>query len=130
MRITVQPGDVMVASVNVKRHPGGIYTVQIATPHELRPGVSYGSTAKTGQALSQVVSLYPVNSFRWSEGTSITLTPESNEEEEAFHEGLFDVLDDYSRYAVTLIAIPASVLEESEEAGMWEPQGNVDYLTP
>jgi hypothetical protein len=60
--------------------------------------------------------------------TRITFTPESNDEEEAIAEGLFDVLDDWSRYSVTLIAIPASVLEEAEEAGSWEPQGPVDYL--
>jgi hypothetical protein len=60
--------------------------------------------------------------------TRILITPESNDEEEALHMGLFDVLDDYSRYSVTLIAIPASVLEETEEAGRWEPQGPIDYL--
>jgi len=131
MRIDVTPGDVQVASVEVRRHTGGIYSVQILTPHERRAGcIAHGSVTGKNDPRSQMVYLY---AFEPGLGvlnapTRILFTPESNDEEEAFLLGLFDVLDDWSRYTVALIAIPASVLEEAEEAGSWEPQGPVDYL--
>lgn len=135
MKISVKPGDVFVASVNVKRHSGGFYTIQIATPSEARPGTRYFPEWKNAPSalLHSYNATNRIQLFEeasWSSNfTEIVITPESNDEEEALLNGLFDVLDCYSRYSVTLIAIPASLLEESEEAGMWEPQGNVDYLT-
>jgi hypothetical protein len=126
MRIDVTPGDVQVASVEVRRHTGGIYTIQISTPRNRNTGIRFSAESRPANPRIIVVSL-----SSWEDHynpTVIRFTPESNDEEEALHMGLFDVLDDWSRYSVTLIAIPASVLEEAEEAGSWEPQGPVDYL--
>lgn len=127
MRIDVTPGDVHVASVEVRRHSGGIYTVQISTPQESRAGIGLGRVCENFKNVYQIL-LYPEAPVQWRPPTRVNLIAESNDEEEALFEGLFDVLDDWSRYSVTLIAIPASVLEEAEEAGSWEPQGPIDYL--
>jgi hypothetical protein len=136
VRIDVTPGDVQVASVQVRRHSGGIYTIQISTPHNKRVGLAFGSVTELeyvagyGQSLPTKrvqVFLFPEGPG-WSMPTKVILTHSSTDEEEALMHGLFDVLDDWSRYSVTLIAIPASVLEEAEEPGSWEPQGPVDYL--
>ena len=129
MKISVTPGDVKVASVQVRRHTGGVYTFQILTPNHSRPGVSLGGGLSSTTGRFSDVNLYPSNGSLVQEYTRVRFEPESNDEEEALLEGLFDVLDAWSRYSITLIAVPASVLEESEEAGSWEPTGNVDYLT-
>jgi hypothetical protein len=126
MKISVQPGDVQIASVEARRHTGGIYTIQISTPFENRPGLKFGSRSSSVLAHSQDVFLFAAGSA--SNATRVTFTPTDNDEEEALMEGLFDVLDGWSRYSVTLIAVPASVFEEAEEAGSWAPQGSVDYL--
>lgn len=128
MRIEVTPGDVQIASVEVCRHTGGIYTVLISTPQNRRVGIGQGRLSENGDKRSYQVLLYPEGPVEWRPPTCVNLTPTSNDEEEAFLEGLFDVLDDWSRYSVTLIAIPASVLDESEEAGTWVQQGPIDYL--
>ena len=127
MKISVTPGDVQVASVEVRQHTGGIYTVHISTPKERRIGLGFGRISERYKNVSQVL-LYPEN-YAFQPPAIVELTPESNDEEEALFEGLFDVLESFAaRYSVTLIAIPASVLEEGEEAGSWEPQGPIDYL--
>lgn len=133
MKISVTPGDVQVASVEVRRHSGGIYTVQIRTPYDKNVGIGFGTIAEPGRPVSYKTLLHSCRHDDWRNSeylppTTVSLTPDSNDEEEALFNGLFDVLDDWSRYSVTLIAIPASVLEEAEEAGSWEPQGPIDYL--
>jgi len=124
VKISVTPGDVQIASIEVRRHTGGIYTIQISTPHDKHPGIVFGG----GEFPGQGIMLHPVVFGSHLMATGVEFTPESNEEEEALYMGLFDVLDDWSRYSVTLIAIPASVLEEAQAVGSWEPQGPIDYL--
>jgi hypothetical protein len=124
MKILVSLGSIEVAGVIVRRHTGGIFTIQISTPHEKHPGIVFGGGAHPGQGLL----LYPFSPGSYQEPTGLSFEPDTNEEEEALSMGLFDVLDDWSRYSVTLIAVPAAVLEESEEIASWEPQGAIDYL--
>jgi hypothetical protein len=103
--------------------------VQIATPHERNAGIGFSSVINSVQHVKcQRVMLYPEGPCVWNPPTVIQFTPDSNDEEEAFWQGLFDVLDDWSRYSITLIAIPPALLEEAEDVAAWEPQGNVDYL--
>lgn len=128
MKISVTPGDVLIASVQVRRHTGGVYSFQILTPNDAQPGIAMGGGISSVSGRFADVNLYPATGSLAQEYTRVRFEPESNDEEEAILEGLFDVLDAWSRYSVTLIAIPASVLEESEDAGTWEPQGSVDYL--
>lgn len=127
MKIFVTPGDVFVASVEVRRHASGIFTIHIATPHNIHGGGLRFGSETTRAARSQWVDLFDATLAN-RHATRVTLTAETNQEEEALYEGLFEILDAWSRYACTLLAIPAAVLEEAEPASAWEPTPNVDYL--
>jgi hypothetical protein len=130
MTINVFNGDIHISSVQVRRHSQGIFTIQISTPLEKHCNIQYGSHLIQSENLivpapypsrqvAQFVDLYPARPGIYGlNATRVSFSAETNEEEEALNEGLFE-LDAWSRWSVLLVAVPNGFFDEYEDSGSW-----------
>ena len=140
MRIEVQPGDVYIESVSVRRHKGGIYSITISTPKDRHPDVrletltNWTQTAYSrelrcdGRKCTIELSRASTVWFERIAFTRVTISAETNDEEEALMSDLVE-LDHWSKWSVTLIALHPDIMEEHEPAGEWFPSGPIDYIS-
>ena len=130
MRIEVQPGDVYIESVSVRRHKGGIYSVTISTPKDRHPDIRLQTISSVFLGRVHIIELAS-ESTAWFERiafTRVAISAETNDEEEALMSDLVE-LDHWSKWSVTLIALHPDILEEHEPAGEWFPSGPIDYIS-
>jgi hypothetical protein len=132
LKIEVQPGDVYIESVEVRRHKGGIYSVTIKTPKDRHPDLrlsrEFSNTGIRGACRIIELSRETTTWFERIAFTRVTVSAETNDEEEALMYDLVE-LDHWSKWSVTLIALHPDTLEEHEPAGEWFPSGPIDYIS-
>lgn len=133
MKIDVTVGEVPIREVVARRHLENVLSIWIATPLDRHPLVAFGSLLHSRHSRSYPTYLVDLYHAR-REGeqnyspSRVCLTAETPSEADALDAGLFEV--DWQRYMVTLVALPAAVLDAGQVVQSWTyfQPGSAEYL--